>query len=259
MRTHFPAGAALGRPVVHAGPRDGIRLLSIDEQPAWVDQALGHFFLQLRQLHGLTLPVLAHQLGTTAAVLHHLESGRIRSLPPWPETERIVLAYGRLVAMDLAPAARRIRQLTIAADPMVEAAGGREVLAAGPTRLRAPPLADPVQLPSAAGAAGAAAERLATHTAPVPGRRAGFGAGAWAAVGAAAAVAVVLGVLVAHPWLPGAAATALAESMPEPMTRHLWIQRAAVTTRRDADGLTWLETVDPTSRKADKLPSAPSR
>lgn len=270
MRTDSPAGVH-GRPDVGSAAPAGVRLLSIDEQPAWTDPALGQFFQQLRQVHGLTRPVLAFQLGTTVAVIDLLEDGRIRSLPPWAETERIVLTYGRLVDMDLGPAARRIRQLTIAADPMVEAAvGGGQVASAW--LLAPPPQAAPpgrglqVVGPPAAGiptppraVIAAAPDRPQALPAPSRRRRARLGPGAWAMVAAAAVAAVVTGVLAAYPGLPVTAATALADSMPESMSRHIRAQRTAVTLRRDADGLTWFETFDPKSRKADKLPSAPPR
>ncbi|MCB1528573.1 MAG: hypothetical protein KDJ45_12840 [Hyphomicrobiaceae bacterium] len=53
---------------------------------------------------GLSVPGLAAQLQTSAGVIQALELGRLESLPPWPETRRLVDAWLALAGLDPRPA-----------------------------------------------------------------------------------------------------------------------------------------------------------
>lgn len=61
---------------------------------------IGALFRDLRRILGLSLPDLANRLGTRLDVVAALERGEIGKLPPWPETQRIVIAYTGMARID---------------------------------------------------------------------------------------------------------------------------------------------------------------
>lgn len=272
--------AAGNRPSMAARRRDGvvsragIRLTSIDEQPAWVDPTLATFFQQLRALLGWPIEALAARLGTSPYVIDHLENGRLRALPPWPETERILNAYGVLVGMDLGPAARRIRHSTVAGDWQVDDISlptGRATTPGLHERFGVAPLADeqaraaPV-LPAPPASTGSPAtvdsgrSRLGAAIARI---------GQWMASDARrlsrrprhTALAAGLGAVLLLGWAAGPLlASGVGSLLPERATVAVagWLGSAAIR-RPGPDGLVWIDATDPRTRKADKLPSAPER
>lgn len=244
-----------------------MRVVATDEQTAWRDLALASFFGQLRAMLGWTPDRLAGHLGTSPAVIGALEHGEMRALPPWPETERILSAYGALVGMDLAPAGRRIRQQMMAGDHVVgpppamlarqPAAERRNIPPAGHDAGRLPakergPAAYTAALHRLAGAAASVAEAIGrqrvTITAVLRSRRAAVSAAGLAAL-LVLVTAVSIGVSrhsVEASTGPGSIFGARIDG---------WLGRQAA--RRDADGMTWIEVGDPRSRKADRLADAP--
>ncbi|MFM9940606.1 MAG: hypothetical protein ACKVP7_14075 [Hyphomicrobiaceae bacterium] len=68
-------------------------------------------FQTMRAAVGASLVAVARQLGTTTDVILALEGCNPGGLPLWPETSRIVLAYGAWLEMDVRPALARLRQI----------------------------------------------------------------------------------------------------------------------------------------------------
>lgn len=64
---------------------------------------VGRFFIDLRRTIGTTAAGAAHQLKTTAAVIAALESADAERLPPWDETQRIVMGYTAWAGIDGRP------------------------------------------------------------------------------------------------------------------------------------------------------------
>lgn len=65
---------------------------------------VGRFFLDLRHTLGASVPDAARRLTTLPAVIAALETADIESLPPWSETQRIVMGYAALAGIDGRPA-----------------------------------------------------------------------------------------------------------------------------------------------------------
>jgi hypothetical protein len=76
--------------------------------PAGYDAEVAELFRDLRSASGLSEADLAAQLATRTEVVQALEQGALYSLPPWPETYRVVATYGTLLNLDVRPLLRRI-------------------------------------------------------------------------------------------------------------------------------------------------------
>jgi hypothetical protein len=107
--------------------------------PAGYDAEVAELFRDLRAASNLTETDLAAQIATPIEVVQALEQGAIYALPPWPETCRVVNAYGTLLNLDTRPLLRRIYAQ----------------LEAGIVELRPKTMPDvPVMAPQAGGGAG---------------------------------------------------------------------------------------------------------
>ena len=71
---------------------------------------VGRLFLDLRKALHLSLPEAAVRARTRVDVVDALERGDVRILPPWPETERVVVAYTALAGIDAGPVLNVIRR-----------------------------------------------------------------------------------------------------------------------------------------------------
>lgn len=71
--------------------------------PAQVRADVSRFFVNLRKAVGLTPREVAGRLRTHASAIAALERGDCDSLPSWPETERLVMAYASLAGIDGRP------------------------------------------------------------------------------------------------------------------------------------------------------------
>lgn len=91
-------GAAERRPHIHG----------INEMPAGYDAEVADLFRDLRAATTLSETDLAVRLGTRPEVVQSLEQGALYALPAWPETCRVVNAYGALLNLDVRPLLRRI-------------------------------------------------------------------------------------------------------------------------------------------------------
>jgi len=75
---------------------------------AGYDAEVAELFRDLRAASNLTETDLAARIATPIEVVQALEQGAIYALPPWPETCRVVNAYGTLLNLDTRPLLRRI-------------------------------------------------------------------------------------------------------------------------------------------------------
>lgn len=76
--------------------------------PAGYDAEVAELFRDLRVASNLSETDLAQRIATPIEVVKALEQGAIYALPPWPETCRVVNAYGTLLNLDTRPLLRRI-------------------------------------------------------------------------------------------------------------------------------------------------------
>lgn len=76
--------------------------------PAGYDAEVAELFRDLRAASNLSETDLAARIATPIEVVQALEQGAIYALPPWPETCRVVNAYGTLLNLDTRPLLRRI-------------------------------------------------------------------------------------------------------------------------------------------------------
>jgi hypothetical protein len=88
--------------------RQRIYFHGIKEMPAGYDAEVAELFRDLRVASNLTETDLAARIATPIEVVKALEQGAIYALPPWPETCRVVNAYGTLLNLDTRPLLRRI-------------------------------------------------------------------------------------------------------------------------------------------------------
>ena len=118
--------------------------------PAGYDAEVASLFRDLRVASNLTEVDLAARIAAPVEVVHALEQGAIYALPPWPETCRVVNAYGTLLNLDTRPLLRRIYAQ----------------LEAGVVELGPKPVDVPVMVPPAPGAAGTAPAPPLPQTTP---------------------------------------------------------------------------------------------
>jgi hypothetical protein len=76
--------------------------------PAGYDAEVAGLFRDLRAASNLTETDLAARISTPVEVVQALEQGALYALPPWPETCRVVNAYGTMLNLDTRPLLRRI-------------------------------------------------------------------------------------------------------------------------------------------------------
>jgi hypothetical protein len=117
--------------------------------PAGYDAEVAELFRDLRAASNLSETDLAQRIATPIEVVQALEQGAIYALPPWPETCRVVNAYGTLLNLDTRPLLRRIyaqleagivelRPKTMPDVPVMPQAGGDGRFGAGNTLGQAP-------------------------------------------------------------------------------------------------------------------------
>lgn len=85
-----------------------LHLHGIEEMPAGYDAEVAELFRDLRAATALSETDLAARLATRADVVMALEQGALYALPPWPETCRVINAYGAFLNLDVRPLLRRI-------------------------------------------------------------------------------------------------------------------------------------------------------
>jgi hypothetical protein len=215
-----------------------------------IDEQLAALFCDMRLCLGASKAELARRLRTTPGVIEILESGQLHRLPPWPETVRLIGAFGALHGVDVRPILDRIRQQT------------------GPAGLGRVPGSDGamprIARPQAAGERGywRLGRQAARETVPRPApERAAARRRKKRVVRAlftltAPVVLAVAGLSVAQ--LPPSALLAATSFLPGPVARIVQpaVDYLAVKMAPVRDGLQWIEVGDPRTRKADKLRQA---
>ena len=212
-----------------------MQLVGIDETPPWTDPVLARLFSDMRVAAGYTSEQMAARLDTTTGVILALEAGRLRALPSWPVTQRIVGAYGRLLGIDMGPALARIRQQTAAADPT---------------------LADPEISHPASPELPAPRPVIAL---PVPRPSSRSRGARWMPRPAIALTGLVLVGLVFVPRVPSGLIEAGISALPAQLAASAGAAYARWSNGRrgSGDDLRWIDVADPGSRKTDKLPPSP--
>lgn len=188
---------------------------------------VGYFFRDLRRNLRLSQPEAARRLATRIDFITALEAGDVQSLPPWPETCRIVRTYTGFVGLDPRPILHLIEILQ---------------RSAGRTPMPAQTYADEGEgwLQSAVAGLARLWEGMIGRTARVL---------------FLTAIPVALVVLMTQTSVLEAAVSKL----PPPVARfvrgaqnYVIVQLAPVR-----DGLRWIDVPDPRTRRGDKLPSSP--
>jgi hypothetical protein len=188
---------------------------------------IAHFFRDLRRNFRFSQPEAARRLGTNIDIIAALEAGDVSSLPPWPETCRIVQAYTGFARLDSVPVLRLIEMLQIRIG-----------------RSSSPP-------------------QDYEDERGIAGRMFGGFKNAWnGGVGRGLGVLVAMSIPVAIVVLVTQTAVleAAVAKLPPPMARivrgaqnFIIVQLAPVR-----DGLRWIDVPDPRTRRGDKLPSPSS-
>lgn len=242
--------------------------------PTGGDAQIAAIFRQMRAILGLTVPALARRLGTDIAVVIELEAGSVDNLPPWPETVRIIEGYGAMTGVDQGPLLSRILMLQTPPATQATAPVPRPVHPAPvPVVYEATPVTRPHPYPE---------RRPATYAVPAP-RGPGQVAHATAevedppaedapaaprsrrrlrlpsprlAMWLGAPVAAVVCVLLVAKISPQVLYSTV-EAMPFAIRAPLRpsVDYLVTSTAPVREGLRWVETVNPRSRKSDRLPS----
>ncbi len=236
-----------------AGRTAPVQIMALSERTSGLDESLGSLIGDMRLALGMTPGELALRLGTTVDLIMTLEQGRLRALPHWEETQRIIAGLCSLHRVDPRPILQRIYEQT------------------SPTHLGAPPERAPSALHRTADRTGGRTKVPAATAEPTPRRGAAKTAGRspaskkqWRAPqrGRGRALMAVAGPMVliaAAVWTVQAQPRALRDviavlpaSISKPVLGGLDALAVSLSPRRD--GLRWIEVADPSSRKADKLP-----
>jgi transcriptional regulator with XRE-family HTH domain len=200
---------------------------AIGEPAAGRDEQLGNVFRNMRLSLKLTREGMARRLGIHASTVDCFESGVVSALPYWNETVRIVGGYCGLVRIDPEPILWRISSQLQAASTQVRASSPRSHAPSQPARRAERPA------PRSAGRGRRRARTLFVLTAPI---------------------AILAGAIYVAQTLPSEVYRAI-RLMPEPIAKPAreGFDYFMLLTAQRREGLRWLETGDPRSRKADKL------
>ena len=214
------------------------------------DMALevARFFQDLRRALDISQLQAAKRVATRIDIIAALEVGKVRALPPWPETCRIVRAYTGLAGLDARPVLRSLEMVLT-----------MQVHAPEPESRRGPPR---LALPAPSKRSDPDRRTVATPAMAGPGEPA-LGVGDrlrdfWEGRAARAAralfavtVPVALVVLITQTSVLEAAVSKLPPSVARIVRgaqNYVIVQLAPVR-----DGLRWIDVPDPRTRRSDKL------
>ncbi len=236
----------------HASP---VQIMAMSERTSGLDESLGSLLGDMRLALGMTPGELALRLGTTVDVIMMLEQGRLRALPHWEETQRIVAGLCALHRVDPRPVLQRIFEQTnpthLGAPP--ERGPGALHRSTDRTNGRAVPKTAKPEQPSrrrAAKPSDAPSAKKRRKSRPLA---RGRGRALMAVAGPMVLIAAAVWTVQAQPRALREAITVLPASISEPMLSGLDTLAMRLAPRRN--GLRWIEVSDPSSRKADKLTS----
>lgn len=199
---------------------------------------VARFFIDLRRAIGATSLQIAAQLRTHAGVIAALERADVETLPPWPETQRVVLGYVAWAEIDGRPVLSALAALYSEAEH-------RRQMAQRFAAVRPAIIASAERLRHASIVFAEGAKRLpreALNQARERPARTFY------------ALSLPLGLVLAL--LNSNVLAAAAQQMPRPVVRAAVALQDALAVRFPAvrEGLRWIEVADPRSRRADKLP-----
>ncbi len=246
-----------------AGRTAPLHITSMAERTSGLDESLGSLIGDMRLALGMTPGELALRLGTTVDTIMTLEQGRLRGLPHWEETQRIVAGFCALHRVDPRPLLQRIYEQTSPTHLGAPPERGLGALQRAAERTEPRPTARMAPQPEAKPSRRAAksstrsvesTSRPAKKKAKVRVRTRGRGRALMAVAGPMVIIAAAVWMVQAQPRALREAITVLPSSVAQPMLSSLDALSVRLSPRRD--GLKWIEVADPSSRKADKLPVA---
>jgi hypothetical protein len=85
-----------------------LHIHSIQNAAVPFDKEIAELFREMRQATGLPLEKIASQLQTGDETIRLLEEGHLSALPPWNETNRVILEYTNMLGLDSEPVLRRV-------------------------------------------------------------------------------------------------------------------------------------------------------
>lgn len=234
-----------------------VRIMAVAERTSGLDENLGALLRDMRLALRMTPGELALRLTTSADVIATLEEGRLRALPHWEETQRVVgglCAIHRVRSAAHSSADHRTDESTHVGAPPER---GPAVLQRTAPRTSSPTHADRPSEKTARRKP-APAKAAKPPKAPKPRkswRVRGFGFGGGRVLMAVATPMVLIAGAVwtiqAQPRMLRDAISALPASISAPVLAGMDLLAVRLAPRRD--GLRWIEVTDPSTRKADKL------
>jgi hypothetical protein len=268
VRSLFTAddrGVAPSRNQARAAP---VRITAVAERTSGQDEHLGFLLRDMRLALPMTPGELALRLGTTIDVITTLEQGRLRALPHWDETQRLVGGLCALHHVDPWPILNRILEQTSPTQygaPPARGPGALKRTPNHPATVGAPPVTAPeaYSAPRTVTAprqrqpqpAPRATRQVKPAKEPRRWRRRLFGRSSGRVLMAVAGPMVMIAALAwtvqAQPRALRSAIDVLPTSVATPMLAGLDSLAARMSPRRD--GMRWIEVADPSTRKADKL------
>lgn len=204
---------------------------------------VARFFHDLRVALSLTPMQAAQALATRVDIVAALEAGQIGSLPPWPETCRIVRTYAGFAGLDPRPVLHVLEQLFVAAPKAPAPAVARRPRMPNLGQQSAPIL-------KAIGGSGRKAAEAARNVRRVVNDHAGRPG--------MALFTVTLGVALILLITQTAVLEAAVSQLPPSMKRIVRGAQNYVIVRMAPvrDGLRWIDVPDPRTRRGDKLQTA---
>jgi len=231
------------RPYYAARPHDA-RVPHAHDPSATMIAEVAHFFRELRGALRMSPEQAAGALATRVDIIFAFEHGHISSLPPWPETCRIVRTYAGFARLDPRPILHQLEQLTVMAPHMPPAPPPKK-------QARQMPGGRPnVPLKTALEGTGKRAAQAARGLRDALNDRAGRPGMALFTV----TMGIALVLLVTQTAVLEAAVGQLPSSMKRFVRGaqdYVIVQFAPVR-----DGHRWIDVDDPRSRRADKLQTA---
>jgi hypothetical protein len=196
---------------------------------------VARFFRDLRGALRLTPAQAAQALATRVDIVAALEMGQIGTLPPWPETCRIVRTYAGFAGLDPRPVLHSLEQLFTAAPRASQRAPRRPL-----SERSAPIMAALGDGGRRAAAAARSAHQAVNDRAGRPGM---------------ALFTVTLGIAMILLITQSAVLEAAVSQLPPSMKRFVRGAQDYVIVRLAPvrDGLRWIDVSDPRTRKGDKL------
>lgn len=227
-----------------------MHITSVAERTSGHDEHLGFLLRDMRLALPMTHGELALRVGSSVEIIMTLEQGRLRALPNWEETQRVVCGLCALHRVDPRPILNRILEQTslvsLGAPPVrgpgaLQRADSRHdddmpIVTERPRQKRpaAPP--KPAKKPR---------KQRTSRLSLGPGRV------LMAVAGPMVVIAAAVWVVQAQPRALRSTIAVLPHSIAHPMLAGL--DAMAMRLARRQDGLRWIEVADPSSRKADRL------